>query len=266
MQMHPVWRTILKRKKPEVKVMDVVSSTADASVYTFSAANLGDIGSVASTTGDLYPTVPHQRSPGRKMIVIVVHGEDSIANFTVTSVTIGGIAGTEVIDRGGGTSAINTAIYFWPTDVLQGISSTDIGVTFGETVSGCAVGVLSINNVGIVDNGGATGTRTAVGTGELTLTPGPTAMDVEEPFHLLIVGSTCITGGGTEVFSMRSGASNFGGSEPIFLYEGSNAEFDYAAAWMLNGQHSATGGSSPFSAIVGWSGTGACDAVCADFV
>lgn len=237
-------------------MLDVRSDTANATTYTFTAVGLGDLGSVASTAGDVYGANPHIRSPGRKAIVVVVHGEDDLATFGVNSVTIGGVAGTEKVDRGGGSTAINTAIYVWDAASLGGITGTDVVVTWSEGVTNCAIGVLAIDNLGILADAVASA-NSAVGSGEIALSPSPNMLDTNS---VLIVGSSKLNAGAGELFIIRSGSG--GGMQPTILYDGAHAEGRFAAAWTYRPQHAAAGDTQAFPVAVSWTGAGSFDVAC----
>jgi hypothetical protein len=245
--------TTFARMYHDVKVLDFVSSTSDLTTYTFTAVNLGDLGSVMSTSGDAYGTNPHVRSAGRKMVAVIVHGEDANATFGVNSVTIGGVSGTEQIDRGGLSNAINTAIYAWDTASLQGITTTDVVVTWSEAVTGCAIGVVLVSNIGLFALG-STPVAGGTGTGTVVAGTGATGVDRDRPL-LYLMGSTCAVG--TEVVQGFVGtlATNPNSAiNPVLLYEGSNAEFAFAAAYAVSFCGAQPSTSESFN--VSWSGTG----------
>jgi hypothetical protein len=250
-----------QRKGPRVTVLHVADSTADLTTYTFTGVNFGDLGSVASIV-DGYNTHPHVRVSGKKFIAVVVHGEDATTVFDVSGVTIGGVSGTERIDRAG-TVTNSSAIYTWNTDSLQDITTTDIVVTWSEDVGACAIGVLLIENVGILGNP-VNNVGGSPGTGAVSATPTYLTSNVDRDM-LLLAASTCATGGGTErvQFSMGEVVSLISPCfAPMLLYEGSNAEFDYAAAWSYNpGYNPAT----IHGCTASWSGTGQSEIIVATF-
>lgn len=251
MIIHPVLSPILQRKRPNVTLLDVRDDVADTDTYTFTACNLGDIGGTANTAHN-YADRGNHRSTSRKAIAIIVHGEDAATTFDVSSVTIGGVAGVEQVDRGGGTTAINTAIYTWATDGLMDITNTDIVVTWSESVTACAIGVVLVDNLGILDTVDVGSTQ---GAGDMTLTIDGTITE-EAGQCTIIVGMSCVTGGGTERSQVRVGGAG-DCFAPTMLYEGSNAEFDFAGWWTCV---PAYGGGGVGSIITpSWSGTGGGD-------
>lgn len=252
---------LLKRRAPNVKLLDLQQTINSVTTHTFTGVSLGDLGSVRSESGDVYGTNPHQRAIGRRFIVVVVHGEDAATTFSVNSVSLGSINGTEVVDRGGATSAINTAIYYWDTATLDGITTTTVSVTWSEAVTTAAIGVLLVENVGLVDFM-TTGAATAVGTGALALNPTVGTNPTLDTFPLLIVGSTCAAN--NEGFSVDPGPG--GGVAPTILYADANSAMGYAAAWSYVPQYSYNNDNTTFPVICNWSSTGAGDAVCAGFV
>lgn len=226
-----------------------MSSTTDLTTYTFSAVNgiAGALGSVASTTGDDYLVNPQVRSAGRKFILINVHGERALAATTVNSVTIGGVAGTEISD--GTSTLVNTAAYIWDTQALQGITTTDVVVTWSAAVTACAVGALAISNIGVFKN--------VVGFNLANPSTIPVGFDITilqtDMNALLITGTTCE---GLETMAISNSGSVQDPSRPwMILYDQQNAEFSFGAAWTYcpqynaDNSHAAAGG-------VDWSGAG----------
>lgn len=254
---HPAWNTIFKRQAPKVTLMDVRETTDALTTYTFTACNLGDIGTTKTPSDDAYGTNPHLRSPGRKMIVVIAHGDDAATTFGISSITIGGVAGVEQIDRGGGTNAINTALYSWNTESLQNITNTDVVVTWTETTNNCAIGVLLAENLGLLDFvGSASGTSTSAFT--MTISAAIAAFDMQA---LLIGGSSEITNG-EQTFAVSSNGK--GGIQPEILYAQRNAEINFAGFWAYSPQYNAD--EAPFAASVSWTGAAARDGVLAAFV
>lgn len=254
--LHHAWSTILNRQTPMVKLCDVRSDTTDLTTYTFTAVNLGDLGSVASIAGDAYGVNPHMRSNGRKMIVVVIHGEDAAVTFGVTSCSIGGVAGTECADRGGGTNAINTATYSWDTNALQGITNTDVVVVWTEAITGCAIGVLSVENIGLAQLFATAATN---GTSLITASPSRSLTN-DDTFAVAVMGSTNLTSTETATFGSGTG----GLCNPMLLYSSDNGEFAYAAAWAYSAQW--CGGIASYPTTVGWSGASGMDLVTCMFM
>lgn len=251
----PAWDIILRRKAPLVKVLDVREDTTDLTTYTFTNCNIC-LGSAQHDLAYMYGTQAHVRSSGHRNILVVIHAEDATTTFGVASVTIGGVAGTEDIDRGGGTNAINTAIYRWASGALDTIANSDIVVTFSEAVTACAIGVLAIENIGL-NNRVSGSASTATGTLSDTIAANLT---LYETHPYCIIGLTCATGtGGTELSQSTADTSSTGSGQVshMFLYEGHNAEIDYACWWTYLPQY--PGGNVPFRVVSAWSGTGAGD-------
>lgn len=249
----------LAKQGPTVKLLDTAESTSALTTYTFSSVNLGDLGATATDGTDILGTWNTIRMPTKKYIAVVIHGENSAITFDVTGVTIGGVAGSERSDRAGATSAINTAIYTWTTASLGGITNTDIAVTWSTAITGCAIGVLLVENAAWLNNAGGTN---GVGTGVVSA---GSALGVSgNASNMLgIWGSTCATGGSTEQpqFYIGEATSTFSPMyAPTLLYQKSNANFDYAAAWSYAPGYFWSGG---FAMNVTWSGTGAGDLVTA---
>jgi hypothetical protein len=189
----------------------------------------------------------------------VVHGEDAATTYSVSSVTLGGVAGSELVDRGGASAALNTAIYIWYTDSLQDITSTDIAVTFSEAVTSCAIGVLEVSNFGLVVSGG---TATAQGTGNLVVAPTMSAVNSDRNM-LFIVG----TSSATVVAEILQIVSHHGSvhSSPEILYDRSSAEFSFAAVWTYSQQYN--GANTDFLGLtLEWATAGNGDAVGVGFM
>jgi len=245
---------MLKRQAPFVRLLDVRESTTNATTYTFTSVSAPPQRGCPSVASETYGASPHLRSATRSLLAVIVHAEDAAVTFGVSSVTFGGVGGTERVDRGGGTSAINTAIYTWTGDLLGAVTTTDVVVTFSEAVTGCAIGVVEISNIGAAEIGSST---SGSGTGILTFSPSPSITQYGET-SIGLYASTMITGASSETFStgIINGATPNGGS-PIVLYEGQNAEFAYAAAFSLSNQYTADG--NAFAIASEWSGATAGD-------
>ncbi len=250
MLLHPAWSSILKRQIPNVKVTDIRSDVTDLTTYTFSACSLGDLGTTATLTVDIQNTVSSLQSTGRRTIAVIVHGKDTATGFSVNSVTIGGVAGTEQEDRLGGTSTINTAIYTWNTDALRGITDTDIVVTWSEAITGCAIGVVTIDNLGLYQ---ALASESAVSSAATSLTGAASSSGVISSFYAILGGATCITSG--ETFSVQCFPATTAspiGPHPTILYDESNGDFAYAAFWTYSAQM--LSGNVPYVVTTDWSG------------
>jgi hypothetical protein len=229
---HPAFNTIFKRTGPNVQVRHVAENIDNLTTYTFTGVNLGDLGSVPSVLTDSATTTPAVRSTGRKMVIVCVHGEDAATVFSVNGVTIGGVSGTELADRGGSGNASNTAIYVWSTDSLEGITSTDVEVTWSEAVTGCAIGVLVVDNLGAVDGLFAFST-----TGIIAYGTGGESIYGAGAFYLACISATAASPNAsvTDPFTVAggNGSSVFA---PTLLYELTNGEFSGAAWWAWSPQ------------------------------
>jgi len=251
---HPAWSTIFKRAAPLAKVLDVRTDVTDLTVYTFTAVNIGDLGGQNNAINSTYGTNPHLRSSSAKSIFVIVHAADAATTFGVTSVTIGGIAGLEIVDRGGATNAINTGIYVFPSNTLnlQAITDTDVVVTMTEAVTGCAIGVVSVENVGVFHYPSS---ATSTSTGALT-PANNTVLTNTDMFSFILLGSTCA--GPTETISVFNAVTS-NCVHPTLLYESNNGEFAYAAAWAYSPTWNG-GNTTVIRLEASWSGGAAGDA------
>lgn len=243
---------------PRVVLTDLRSDVSDATTYTFTACQV-DIWPTLSFA-DTLGTNPYVISSSRSFVAVAIHGEDAAATFGVTSVTLGGVAGTEIHDRGGAGAGIlvNTAFYVWATEALQGITTTDIAVTFSEAVTGCAIGVMSISNVAAFITTVA-GLDTT-GNGTLTLTAFAVA-DTTGVKGIHFCFSTINAAGEALAISLNANTIvPTDASQAILLYEGSNAEFGYAGAYAYVTQ-TAAGEVGGGSWTLSWDGTANADAI-----
>jgi hypothetical protein len=153
---HPFLTLLLDIPYPRVSVLDAVVDETDQTTYTFTGCNVFSGGS--SRDQGVWPGC---RSRAHKLIIVAVHGLNDTTTFDVTSVAIGGVSGTERIDRGGTTNAVNSAIYSWEASALSDITNTDIVVTWSEAVTACAIGVVIVEGIGVAAfsaGGGGVGT------------------------------------------------------------------------------------------------------------
>lgn len=254
--LNPAWSTIFRRKAPFVKLFDTRSDDSDLTTYTFTDCNLPDMGYGSLEAVFAYGASPGVlRTSGLGAVAVIVHGEDAATTFGVSSVTIGAVAGTERVDRGGATSAINTAIYTWLPSQLVGIPNSDIVVTWTEAIIACAIGVVGIYNIGPFS---IVGTSTSQGTTSLNVAIGPN-LTGHETHSLALGGATCAGAAGTEFFAMnQSGASGGAhGNAPDILYDLYSNDITYAAWWGYTPQYSA--GEEIFAARGSFSGAAAGD-------
>lgn len=262
MYLTPAHRMLLRPQRPIVKVQDVLSNITDLTTYTFASANIGDLGTamnVAQTVG----TDQVMRSASNRAIVVICHSEAAAITWTVSTCTIGGVAGFKLIDRGGGTTPINTASFIWPARTLGGITNTNVVVTHSKAVTSCAIGVLSVENIllartsGFATTFGSTAPAGAAHSGSGTLTLNDAYFGCT-----MIVGSTCDTGSGAETVRFQArpdGTQTPGSYQPLTLYESSNAEISYAAAVLYTPGYNANLVGGGYN--VDWSGAGGFDSV-----
>lgn len=261
--LHPAHRLLLRNNHPDVKVLDVRDNVSDLTTYTFTAVSLGDIGASRTFNPTQLNDFPHHRIKSQKLVCIIVHSEAAAVTWTVSSCTIGGATGSKHNDRGGGTNAINTAMFFWTSEDLQNITNTDVVVTFSKAVTACAIGVLLIDNVYGLRSGGIA-TSSTTGTAAVNVLGSTTSLQNSSNGLASIAGSTCATGGGTELpqWDRYPGGGGGGGIAPIHLYEGSNAEIDFSAAWTYTPANGLDSGTAFWPGFrLDWSGTGAFDVV-----
>lgn len=264
MYLTPAHRLLLKTSMPQVKVTDVRSDITDLTTYTFTNVNLGDLGTQTTPTLGNYNDQSVLRSPTNRTIAVMVHSEAAAVTWTVSTCTIGGVAGVKPIDRGGATTAINSAIFLYNAASLQGIANTDIVVTFSKAITSCAIGVVSIENFNYNRNG-ALGTGSANSAAGAAVSTGGSTTSTENSVAgtMVLACSTHTTGLETVQFTARPDAQS-GNYEPYLLYDQNNAEIGFAAAWAYNPGYpslavTAAGG---FPQVrCDWSGAGAFDLV-----
>lgn len=269
MFIHPAWRSIFRPSAPKVTLTDLREDISNLTVYTFSGCNIsyGAGGTLSSESSDNViagANGSYPRASSRSIIIVTIHAEDAALTFGISGVTLGGVAGSEEADRGGGTSAINSGLYWWRTADIVNITNTDIVVTMTEAVTGCAIGVLRIDNIGTAQKSGTNSGN--VGTGEISQSVNQNQAAVSSNHGLFgILVSTCATGGGTERFQVDhiigSDTTHRNGMGLLMLYEGSNAEFDYGAAFVYLPQYVSSEVTAPLFIGAQWSGAGAGDAI-----
>ena len=253
----PQKRSLLIDPRPLVKLCDLQSSVADLTTYTFTNVNVGDLGSTSSTNpgsvSDLLGTNAHVRIKSKKVFFVIVHAEDAAATFGITSVSMGGVALQEQVDRGGVTNAINTGFYALGTANLRDMVGTDVVVVMTEAVTSCAIAVLSVENLGLCEG---LNNKNGTGTTEVTLAPDCNAENLNT-FEFGLYASTLAATGQTCIW--RSPPLS-GAVAPMLLYDEANAEMSYSAAWNYspgyNGNNVNTCG-----VICDWSGATAFDVV-----
>lgn len=254
---HPAWDTIFQRKAPLAKLLDLRFDDVNATVFTFTACQIENAGN-GYESPYIYGSQPHVRSRSTNALFVIVHGEDSVATFSVSSVTIGGVAAVEQVDRGGVSNAINTAIYRAVPGTLNDITNTDIVVTWDEAINCCAIGVVSVENIGLVNNlGNASSTATG------TMTPGPItgSITASESHAFCLIGMTVLLQGEQAVsWSGIDDASATGGQvQHMLLYDLPTAEMSCAAFWTYWPAYPA--GNNIFRVSAAWIGSTGGDTV-----
>lgn len=262
MYLSPAHRILLQRSRPDVKVFDVRSDTADSTAYTFTAVNIGDLGTAMNVAASELTTQHALRSTSNRQIAVICHSEAAAVTWTVSSCTIGGVAGIKVVDRGGASVAVNTAIFLWPSATLSDITNTDVVVTHSKAVTSCAIGVLNIDNFIYARNSGL-GTGSAVSTLGSAIQQGGSTTTAENgiPNSVLIGASTHSTGLEAAQWGLRNNGQS-GNYAPVVLYADSNAEMGFTAAWAFTPGYPSLGvtasGQFPY-VLIDWSGAGTFD-------
>lgn len=250
----PAQRILLHSNYPRAKFLDLRSNTTGLTTYTFTEVNIGPRGT-SELRAQSVGTDQVMRSPSNKMVVIVVHTKASAVTWTISSCTLGGVAGGKVVDRGGATNAINTAIFQWNDLAIAGIANTDVVVTGSKALLGCAIGVISVENFYLANTSSpaaASGTSTgAVNVGSSLNTDSPTLN------YCSVAGSTCTTANLAEsaIWGVSTGNGN-GSFAPTMLYEGGDAVQSYSAAFQTAPGYCANQGAAM---RIDWSGAGAFD-------
>lgn len=117
--LHQLQKHVLWKRLPSLSWVGATADGTNVQLYTFTSHATG---------------TPRQ---SRKTIV-GVSGRDGTADFSILTVTLGGVTMTEVVDAADVGSLANAGIYI--LDNPLGTTST-ITVNFSEAVSGCAIGV-----------------------------------------------------------------------------------------------------------------------------
>lgn len=145
-------------RDPQIRLFAAtcVSDTSDATTYNPASFQSVSITGVAANTPVL--------------VVVGVIAEDALSNFGVSSMTIEGVAATEIADEDG-SGTINSAFYR-SAGVIIGADSVNVSVTMSEAVTGMTICVWAIQGLGrtthftfVVDD------DTASGALVLTMTP-----------------------------------------------------------------------------------------------
>lgn len=254
LNLNPSRQILLKSNYPRAKFLDLKSDTTALTTYTFTAVNLGPRGT-SELRAQSVGTDQIMRSPSNKMVCIVVHTEAAAVTWTITSCTLGGVAGGKLVDRGGATNAINTAIFQWNDQAIAGIANTNVVVTGSKALTSCAIGVLSFENFYFANT---TSPASASGTGTAATNIG-TTLNNDSPTlnYASIAGSTCATANlaETPIWGVSTGNTN-GSFAPIMLYEGGDANMSYSAAFQVAPGYCANQGAAM---RIDWSGAGAFD-------
>lgn len=221
---------------PMVELLDLRSNTADLTTYTFAGSCI-NLGTVASIAGDTYAANPQVRSRGKRFIVVNVHGMDALTVFTVSTCSIGGVNGTKLADAGSESQLVLAATFVWDTNALQGITNTDVVVTFSEAVTSCAVGVLSVSNIGVFQNVTTHTWSSASDTLSMINTPAPALIE----HNALLIGAGTFNGANATPVLFENSAGSAAGAEGSrsveILYTGGNAEMSYYCGWSYSPQY-----------------------------
>jgi hypothetical protein len=250
---------------PNFTVTDQRDNTANQTTYTFSACRIGG-GASSMPERIILNSRPSMRSASNRLVVVVVHAENTVATWGVSSITIGGVAGFLWVDRNAQINPINTAIRAWRGSDLDAIANTDIVVTMSTAITGCSIVVIQIDNLYSFNEGVPTAFTTDGAGAAMTVSPSSGTVVVPTRNVAVLGASTNASAVGTEQFEIYNSAGSTAGVSwsnvnPILLYEGGNAEFSYAGFWYWVPGHIPSG--SIGAAVVGWSGTAAADLVVA---
>lgn len=227
---HPFQQLFFGRTVPKVTLLDMKSDATDLTTYTFTACNCGSLGSTRTAAAETTTSLPHIQSTGRAAIIVCIHSEDAATAFSITSCSLGGVAGVEAVDRGGATNAVNSGIYVFDTAAIAGITNTDIVVVMSEAVTSCAIGVLLVEGLGVL-HVIATTFGTSLNSG---LSPIPAATEHQQLCVVEIIAATNI-GVAVPQFTTGAAGATQGSAlcAPILLYEGVTAEHGFAAAYAV---------------------------------
>lgn len=252
---------------PNFTVTDMRDDLANQITYTFPACRIG--GGASSMTERIQINVrPSMRSAFNRLVVVVVHAESTGTTWDIGTITIGGVAGFEWVDRSASINPINTAMWAWRGSDLDGLANTDIVVTItpAGAITGCSIVVLEVDNVySFFETPPSASTTDGLGAA-MTLSPSSGITPIPTRNVAVIGASTNVSAVGTEQFEIYNSEGSTAGASwsnvnPILLYEGGNAEFSYAGFWYWVPGHIPSG--SIGAAVVGWSGTAAADLVVA---
>lgn len=254
--MDPLLAMLIAPQMPRAEVRDVLSSTADLTTYTFTNANLGDLGGTLSFSESGQDQGPNIRAGSRKIILAIVHGEAAAAAFSVSTCTIGGVSPVaKRSDNSGVNGVVDTAIFEFETRALEASVNNNVVVTFSKAVTSCVVGIIAVSNIGMQSFYRA---NNASGTGNMLIGMDTTVLQTQL-FPFMVVGTTCTTP--TE--TMNLGILQIvptPGTPPMLLYEANNGEIAYGAAWVYCpqyiGDHTHAGGME-----IDWSGATFADLV-----
>lgn len=108
---------------PAIAFVACTQDASDLTTYTFSSAS---VGTAAAT----------------RITVVGVLGEDSAADFTVSTVTVGGDSATKAVEEGSGLT-VDAAMFYLSNSTG---TSEDIVVTFSEQVTSAVICVWSVTD------------------------------------------------------------------------------------------------------------------------
>lgn len=256
----PVLRTLLRSQAPRVEVADVRFDDTDLTVYTFTDCKLPRFFNTSgASNGDINTVHPHLRTPSRGMLIVPIHSEAAAITWTIPSVTLGGVAGT-VLSRGGATVPLNSGMAYWDLDALRNIANSDIVVTHSKAVTSCAIGVVGVSNLKLME-------RIANFSSQATGLTGATAIPTDprrDSYQWLIAASTCALGGGTPVVTGFPSSST-GTSPPELLYTGSSAEISFAAFFACAPAYHGNNTVGTLGMTLDWTGVDNSDIYCMGF-
>lgn len=228
--LQPIHSTLFYRRVPQVKLTDLRSTTTSATTFTFTNCNI-DVGSNLSYDGAMLDLPTQHRSALRKFVVAAIHTERTTAGYSISNVTLGGVAGRKDADLPDVSNQLSTAIWRWPTEIIQGISNTSIVVTMSSFTQTCAVGVMSVENVGNVLEFPAS--ATAVGTGTpvaASISVSPT-LESSDSNSLMIIASTGSSGASPAPVANFTPGEDCGYVAPVDVYSRGNGQMTYGVAY-----------------------------------
>ena len=209
---------VLMDKTPKATLLDIATIATDLTTYTFSAMAIREVGSPGAMGAheNVLTNNPWVATRERAAIVAVFSGADAASTFSVTSASLGGVAGVEAIDRGGASSNFSSAIYIWNVNTLTGITNTDLAITWSEAIQRCAVSVWLVEGLRSFE---AVATGSNFISAATTMTVDCTIADIECPIGgVLILGG--LLNGTTNTVTVESTTDGTIIDEPFIFVEG----------------------------------------------